>query len=56
MVIEDEPGISGFLKQGLEEESYAVDAAEEGKKGLQMALSTIFLLPKKGFFFRETIF
>lgn len=39
LVIEDEPGISGFLKQGLEEESYAVDVAEDGKKGLQMALS-----------------
>lgn len=39
LVIEDEPGISGFLKQGLEEESYAVDVAEEGKKGLHMALS-----------------
>ena len=39
LVVEDEPGISNFLKQGLEEESYAVDIAEEGKKGLQMALS-----------------
>lgn len=39
LVIEDEPGISGFLKQGLEEESYSVDVAEDGKKGLQMALS-----------------
>jgi DNA-binding response OmpR family regulator len=39
LVIEDEPGISGFLKLGLEEESYAVDVAEEGKKGLYMALT-----------------
>lgn len=39
LVIEDEPGISGFLKQGLEEESYAVDVAEEGKHALDMALS-----------------
>lgn len=39
LVVEDEPGISNFLKQGLEEESYAVDVAEEGKKGLQLALS-----------------
>lgn len=39
LVIEDEPGISGFLKLGLEEESYAVDVAEEGKKGLNMALT-----------------
>jgi len=39
LVIEDEPGIYNFLKQGLEEESYAVDVAEDGKKGLQLALT-----------------
>ncbi len=39
LIVEDEPGIFNFLKQGLEEETYAVDIAEEGKKGLQMALS-----------------
>ncbi|MEP0711960.1 response regulator transcription factor [Algoriphagus sp.] len=39
LVVEDEPGISGFLKQGLEEESFAVDVAENGEKGLQHALS-----------------
>ncbi len=39
LVVEDEPGISNFLKQGLEEESYAVDVAENGKAGLEMALS-----------------
>jgi DNA-binding response OmpR family regulator len=39
LIVEDEPGISNFLKQGLEEESYAVDIAEEGKRGLQLALS-----------------
>tara|TARA_R110002126_G_scaffold250658_1_gene393525 strand:- start:1706 stop:1861 length:156 start_codon:yes stop_codon:yes gene_type:complete len=39
LIVEDEPGIFNFLKQGLEEESYAVDIAEEGKKGLQLALS-----------------
>lgn len=39
LIIEDEPGIAAFLKQGLEEESYAVDIAEEGKKGLHLALS-----------------
>lgn len=32
LIVEDEPGIFNFLKQGLEEESYAVDIAEEGKK------------------------
>jgi two-component system, OmpR family, copper resistance phosphate regulon response regulator CusR len=39
LVVEDEPGISGFIKQGLEEESYAVDVADNGKKGLDLALS-----------------
>lgn len=38
LVIEDEPGISGFLKQGLEEESFAVDVADNGKDGLELAL------------------
>lgn len=38
LIIEDEPGISGFLKQGLEEEAYTVDIAENGKEGLEMAL------------------
>jgi two-component system copper resistance phosphate regulon response regulator CusR len=39
LVVEDEPGISGFLKQGLEEESFAVDIAEDGRKGLDLALT-----------------
>lgn len=39
LVVEDEPGISNFLKQGLEEESFAVDVAENGKLGLELALS-----------------
>jgi DNA-binding response OmpR family regulator len=39
LIVEDEPGIFNFLKQGLEEEPYAVDIAEEGKSGLQLALS-----------------
>ncbi len=39
LIVEDEQGIAAFLKQGLEEESFAVDVAEEGKKGLQLALS-----------------
>ncbi|WP_339866068.1 response regulator transcription factor [uncultured Algoriphagus sp.] len=39
LVVEDEPGISSFLKQGLEEESYSVDIAVNGEQGLQMALS-----------------
>lgn len=39
LVVEDEPGISGFLKQGLEEESFSVDVAEDGRKGLDLALA-----------------
>ncbi|MCB9281946.1 MAG: response regulator transcription factor [Lewinellaceae bacterium] len=39
LVVEDEPGIAQFLKQGLEEESFAVDVAEDGNQGLDMALT-----------------
>lgn len=39
LIVEDEKGISAFLKQGLEEESYAVDVADNGKKGLELALT-----------------
>lgn len=39
LVVEDESGISSFLKQGLEEENYAVDIADNGKTGLELALS-----------------
>ena len=39
LIVEDEPGIYKFLKQGLEEESYVIDIAEDGKKGLELALS-----------------
>jgi len=38
LVIEDEPGIARFLKEGLEEESFAVDVAEDGIKGQEMAM------------------
>ena len=39
LIVEDEQGIAAFLKQGLEEESFTVDVADDGKKGLQLALS-----------------
>ncbi|WP_111306952.1 response regulator transcription factor [Confluentibacter sediminis] len=39
LIVEDEPGILNFLKQGLEEESYLVDTANEGRQGLELALS-----------------
>ncbi len=37
LVVEDEPGIANFLQQGLEEESYTVDIADNGKEGLELA-------------------
>ncbi|MBD3630855.1 response regulator transcription factor [Cyclobacterium sp.] len=39
LIVEDEQGIAAFLKQGLEEESFAVDVTDEGKSGLRLALS-----------------
>jgi two-component system copper resistance phosphate regulon response regulator CusR len=39
LLVEDEIGIATFLKQGLEEESFVVDLANSGDKGLSMALS-----------------
>ncbi len=37
LIVEDEKGISGFLKDGLEEEGFAVDVADDGIKGLELA-------------------
>jgi DNA-binding response OmpR family regulator len=39
LVVEDEPGIYKFLKQGLEEEGYSVDVADDGTMGLALAIS-----------------
>jgi len=39
LLIEDEPGIARFVKQGLEEEGYAVDVADNGPDGLARALA-----------------
>jgi len=39
LVVEDEPGIANFIKQGLEEENYSVDVEQNGDEGLQKALS-----------------
>jgi two-component system, OmpR family, copper resistance phosphate regulon response regulator CusR len=39
LVIEDEAGIARFLKDGLEEECFAVDLAQNGNEGLAMALA-----------------
>lgn len=37
LIIEDESGISNFLKQGLEEEGYTIHVASDGMMGLEMA-------------------
>ena len=39
LVVEDEIGIANFIKQGLEEESFSVVVANDGKTGLTLALS-----------------
>lgn len=41
MLAEDEPAIAGFLKEGLEEEGFAVDIATNGRQGLEMAMSNL---------------
>ena len=42
LIIEDEKGITDFLKQGLEEEGYSVSFAYNGTDGLEMALNSNF--------------
>ncbi len=37
LIVEDEPGIALFLKEGLQEESFAVDVANDGPSGLELA-------------------
>jgi heavy metal response regulator len=41
LVVEDEKKVASFIKQGLEEEGYAVDVASDGEKGLEMALDGV---------------
>lgn len=41
LLVEDEPSISGFLKEGLEEEGFAVDVADNGRTGLELALDLV---------------
>jgi len=38
LLVEDEPSIANFLKEGFEEEGFTVDIASNGKTGLEMAL------------------
>ncbi|MFP5437093.1 MAG: response regulator transcription factor [Bacteroidia bacterium] len=37
LIVEDQEGISNFLKQGLEEEGYVISVASSGDKGLLLA-------------------
>src|SRR5262245_51390316 len=53
LVVEDERGIAGALRQGLNEQGYAVDVARDGMAGRDYALATDYdiilldlLLPK----------
>ena len=39
LVVEDEPGIANFIRQGLTEAGYAVDLAWDGREGLDYALA-----------------
>lgn len=41
LIVEDESAISGFLREGLEEEGFAVDVADNGRKGLELALDFV---------------
>lgn len=54
LVVEDEKKVLSFIKKGLEEEGYAVDAAADGDTGLDMGLDGVhdlivldISLPKK---------
>ncbi|MBN1201248.1 MAG: response regulator transcription factor [Anaerolineae bacterium] len=40
LVVEDEPGIANFVRQGLQEAGYAVDVTWDGQEGLAYALAT----------------
>lgn len=57
LVVEDEKKVAGFIKKGLEEESYAIDVAYDGVEGEYMASINDYdvivldiMLPKKSGF------
>jgi len=41
LIVEDELSIANFIRDGLEEEGFAVDVADNGRKGLELAFSYI---------------
>jgi heavy metal response regulator len=54
LVVEDEKKIAGFIKQGLQEEQYAVDIVFDGETALDLLSSVVYdlivldvMLPKK---------
>ncbi len=54
LVVEDEPGVSSFIRQGLTEAGYAVDIAADGEEGVAYALAAEYdlmvvdiMLPKR---------
>ena len=42
LVVEDEPSIAGFIRQGLAEAGYAVDVATDGRMALEYTLSASY--------------
>ncbi len=41
LIVEDETSIANFVRDGLEEEGFSVDIADNGRNGLQLALDNI---------------
>src|SRR5512140_475249 len=39
LIVEDDEGIAGFVKEGLSEEGFAVDVARDGNHGLEFAMT-----------------
>ena len=42
LLVEDDRGVSRFIKKGLKEEGYVIDVAFDGEEGLHLALSQSF--------------
>ena len=41
LLVEDEPSIAGFIREGLAEEGFAVDVADNGKQGWAMGVDNL---------------
>ncbi len=42
LLVEDEKGVAGFIKKGLEEEGYAIDLAMSGEEGLSLVSKNLY--------------